>query len=113
MLQLFVTTSRFLRTLEEVELPKVTYLDKLSQLDAKERANCNSTDSRRSSIRQPTTNPSRSQQRVCIICEKDKYTRNSSTREELIQCVDMRADETIRKAAVGKNDQRILAVVSS
>ena len=27
---------------------------------------------------------------------------NSLTREELIQCVDMRADETIRKAAVGK-----------
>ena len=52
------------------ELPKATYhrqcrsiftlernLDKLSQLDAKERANCNSTDSRRSSIRQPTANP--------------------------------------------------------
>ena len=33
--------------------------------------------------------------------------------KELIQCVNMRADETIRKAAVGKNDQRILAVVSS
>ena len=48
---------------EEGELPKATYHrqcrsiftlernpDKLSQLDAKERANCNSTDSRRSSI---------------------------------------------------------------
>ena len=70
MLQLFVATSRFLRSpkLLEGELPKVTYhrqsrgiftlkrnLDKLSQLDAKERANCDSTDSRRSSIRQPKT----------------------------------------------------------
>ena len=85
-------------------------LDKLSQLDAKERANCNSTDSRRSSIRQPTANPGRIYQRVCIFCEKDKYTRNSRTTEE--QCVDMHADETIRKAAAGKCDNRILAVIS-
>ena len=55
---------------EEGELTKATYhrqcrsiftlernLDKLSQLDAKERENCNSTDSRRSSIRQPTASP--------------------------------------------------------
>ena len=45
-------------------------------------------------------------------CEKDKYTRNSRTREELIQCLNMRANEMIRKAAVGKNDHRMLAVVS-
>ena len=107
------------------ELPKVTYhrqcrsvctlkrnLDKLSQLDAKEGTNCNSTDGCRFSIRQLTANPSRIYQRVCIFCEKDKYTRNSRTRKELIQCLDMRADETIRKAAVGKNDHRMLAVVS-
>ena len=74
--------------------------------------NCNSTDGRRFSIRQPTANPSRIYQRVCIFCEKDKYTRNSRTREELIQCLDMRADKTIRKAVVGKNDHRMLAVVS-
>ena len=56
------------KSLGERELPKATYhrqcrgiftlkrnLDKLSQLDAKERANCDSTDSRRSSIRQPKT----------------------------------------------------------
>lgn len=105
------------KTLEEGEPHKVTYhrqcrsvfmlnrnLDKFSQLDTKERADCNSTDSRRIFIRQPTAIPSRIYQRVCIFCEKDKYTRNSRTREELIQCVDMRADETIRKAAVGKND---------
>ena len=113
------------KTLEEGELPKVTYhrqcrsvftlkrnLDKLSQLDAKERTNCNYTDGRRFCIRQPTANPSRIYQRVCIFCEKDKYTRNSRTREELIQCLNMRTDETIRKAAVGKNDHRMLAVVS-
>ena len=108
---------------EEGELPKATYhrqcrsiftlernLDKLSQLDAKERANCKSTDSRRSSIRQPRGNPGRINQRVCIFCEKDKYTRNSRTTEK--QCVDMHADETIRKAAAGKCDNRILAVIS-
>ena len=112
------------KTLQEGELPKVIChgqccsiftlkrnLDKLSQLDAKERANCNSIDSRRSSIRQPTANPSRIYPRVCIFCEKDKYTRNSGTREELIQCVGMRANETIRKVAVGKYDLRMLAVI--
>lgn len=128
MQQLFITTSRFLRSpklLEKEELPKVNYhrkcrtiftlkrnLDKLSQLDAKARANCTSTDSRRSFIRQPKGNPSRIYQRFCIFCEKDNYTRNSRRREELIECVDMRATETIRKAAVRKNDHRILAVVS-
>ena len=66
----------------------------------------NSTHSRRSSIQQPTANPSITYQRVCIFCQKDKYTGNSRTREE------QRADETIRKAAVGKYDNRILAVVS-
>lgn len=30
----------------------------------------------------------------------------------MIQCLDMHADETIRKAAVGTNDHRMLAVVS-
>ena len=89
---------------EEGGLPKATY-----QLDAKERANCNSTDSRRSFIRQLTANPGRIYHRVCIFGEKDKYTRNSRTREE--QCVDMHADEAIRKAA-GKCDNRILAVIS-
>ena len=103
------------KALKEGELPKVIChrqcrsiftlnrnLDKLSQLDAKERANCDSTDSHRFSIRRPTANPNRIYPRVCIFCEKDKYTRNSRTREELIQCVDMREDETIRKAAVAK-----------
>ena len=32
--------------------------------------------------------------------------------EVLIQCVDLRADSTIRRAAVGKNDPRILAIVT-
>ena len=67
MLQLFVQILDIAKPHEEGEQPKDTYhrqcrsiftlernLDKLSQLDAKERANCNSTDSRRSSIRQPT-----------------------------------------------------------
>ena len=63
----------------------------------------------------PSDNPrpilvSRIYQRVCIFCEKDKYTRNSRTTEE--KCVDMHADETIRKAAAGKCDNRILAVIS-
>ena len=71
-------------------------------MDAKERANCNST--RQSQIFHPTAtaNPCEIFQRVCIFCEKDKNTKNSRTRQDKVQCAAMRADETIRKAAVGK-----------
>ena len=129
MLQLFVNHEPILemaKTLEEGELPKVICLrqccsiftlkrnlDKLSQLDAKERANCNSTDSRKSSIRQPTANPSRIYPRVCIFCEKDKYTRNSRTREDWFSawiCAPMKRSGRL---LLEKKYLRMLAVVST
>ena len=33
-------------------------------------------------------------------------------REKLIQCIDLRADENIRKTALAKNDSKLLAIVS-
>ena len=70
------------------------------------------TSSRRSSIRQPLTTQSRVFERICVFCEKAKYLKRTKTIEALIQCVDLHADRTIRRAAVGKNDPRILAIVT-
>ena len=58
------------------------------------------------------TTQSRVFERICVFCEKAKYLKGTKTREALIQCVDLRADSTIRRAAVGKNDPRILAIVT-
>ena len=49
----------------------------------------------------------------CIFCQKtSKYQKGKDTRELLTQCVDLRSDETVRKAATEKLDSRILAIVS-
>ena len=49
----------------------------------------------------------------CIFCEKSsKYMKGQKTREPLIQCSELRADDRIRKAAVTKLDQRMLAITS-
>ncbi|KAK3751112.1 hypothetical protein QZH41_016239, partial [Actinostola sp. cb2023] len=41
-----------------------------------------------------------------------KYAKGKDCREKLIQCSDLRADETIRSTALAKNDSKILAKVS-
>ena len=57
------------------------------------------------------TTQSRVFERICVFCEKAKYLKGTKTREALIQCVDLRVDSTIRRAAVGRNDPRTLAIV--
>ena len=51
-------------------------------------------------------------ERICVFCEKAKYLKGTKTIEALIQCVDLRVDNNIRRAAVGRNDPRILAIVT-
>ena len=66
---------------------------------------------RRASRDAPST--SRVYDKVCLFCEKSsKYMKAAKTREPLIQCVELRADEKIRRAATRKLDQRILGLVS-
>ena len=51
--------------------------------------------------------------RWCIFCQKTtKFLRGQKSRESLIQCRELRADSSIRKAAVQKMDGRMLAIVS-
>ena len=58
------------------------------------------------------TTQSRVFERICVFCEKAKYLKGTKPREALIQSVDLRVDSTIRRAAVAKNDPRILAIVT-
>lgn len=70
-----------------------------------------STSERKSTREAPSQ--SRLYEAKCIFCDKpNKYLRGQKTRELLTQCVELRADEKIRKAAVAKVDNRMLAIVS-
>lgn len=70
-----------------------------------------------SAERERVSRPVPSQSRVylaeCLFCKKtSKYSKRDRTREPLVQCSDLRADEKIRKAAANKLDSRVLASVS-
>ena len=68
-------------------------------------------ESQRTTARQaPST--SRTYDVECIFCQKTKYVEGLKTRESLVQCQELRADDKIRKAAAQKMDRRILALVS-
>lgn len=67
---------------------------------------------RRLSMREPPTKNT-IYNRVCIFCDKvSKYSKGQHVREKLVQCMDLRADESIRRIATAKNDGKILALVS-
>ena len=69
--------------------------------------------SRGLSRKSPMAGPSRVYEAICIFCDKKtKYKKNSRTKETLIKCSEFRGDDSIRKAALHKKDQRILALAS-
>ena len=43
----------------------------------------------------------------CIFCNKTKLVQKTDTKEKLLSCVELRADDSIRKASLFKGDQRI------
>ena len=50
---------------------------------------------------------------VCIFCLKSsKYLKGTNTRDQLVKCVDLHADGTVREAAIRKEDGRIIAILS-
>ena len=70
-----------------------------------------SNNSRKSHRETPST--SRVYDRICIFCKKSsKYVKGQRTREPLIQCVDLRADASIRTSATNRLDQHILPLLS-
>ena len=70
---------------------------------------------KRASTRQlsSTGTSSRVYEAVCIFCDKNsKYRKRKKSRENLVKCVDLRADEKIRKVSIEKGDRKIIALVS-
>ena len=60
---------------------------------------------------QPST--SRTYPKICIFCQKPTaYKKSARTRDPLTQCVDLRADASIRKAAITGGDSRIIGLAS-
>ena len=48
----------------------------------------------------------------CIFCKKQKYLKNSKSREKLLTCRQFCADQTVRKASQMRNDADIMRVTS-
>lgn len=109
--------------LEEGEIPRIHYHRKCRSLFTMKKLldsilakgvkiESSSIGPRRKSSRD-TPSTTRVYAKVCIFCEKSsKYLKGAKTREPLIQCVELRADEKIRKAAKRKLNQRILGLLS-
>ena len=65
------------------------------------------------SLRQGFTETTRVYERKCIFCESsNKCLKGTSTRESLIQAVDLCADVTLRNVANLKDDTKLLAITS-
>lgn len=72
---------------------------------------CTISADRRSSQRGPPARGTTYEKR-CIFCNKESKYAKGNMRENLIQCSDLRSDETIRRIATEKNDTKILAIVT-
>ena len=48
----------------------------------------------------------------CIFCNKAKRVRKTDTKEKLLSCAELRADDSIRKANLLRGDQRIAAITT-
>ena len=46
----------------------------------------------------------------CIFCRKEKYVKNSRTKEKLNSCSQFRANDKVRKASILNDDTQILAI---
>ena len=46
----------------------------------------------------------------CIFCRKEKYVKNSRTREKLNSCNQFRADDKVRKASILRDDTQTLVI---
>ena len=47
-----------------------------------------------------------------FFCNKEKFVKDSKSREKLTQAVTLNADQTLRECATQKRDEKILAVTS-
>lgn len=64
------------------------------------------------SCRRSSSTESRVYNPICIFCDKDKFQKGSKTREKLTKAVQLRADQTLRKCAIQRGDDKIIAITS-
>ena len=92
-----------------------TMKKRLDGILAKEQSGDSEPTQDKGSVRSPRQGPSiaRTYDAECIFCQNtNKYTKGQMSRENLVQCRELRADAKIRGAATKKMDIRILAIVS-
>ena len=90
-------------------------LEKLKMTNESKHDNQNSSNYETKRTRSPRQNSSASNSgvlpKICIFCEKQsKYLKRSNTREKLYCCAEIRADESIRKAATTKDDSNEISI---
>eukprot|EP00745_Piridium_sociabile_P027749 TRINITY_DN44663_c0_g1_i3.p1 TRINITY_DN44663_c0_g1~~TRINITY_DN44663_c0_g1_i3.p1 ORF type:complete len:1606 (-),score=395.32 TRINITY_DN44663_c0_g1_i3:590-5317(-) len=111
--------------LHEDEIPQIQYHRKcrsiftmkklLQKLQASKEKDVEATDNEEATKRPSRQGPSscRTYAPVCIFCQKEnKYCTRQRTREPLVQCREIRADETVREAATRKVDSRVMTILS-
>ena len=87
-------------------------LEKLSHAKRDEENTENAMEIQKRITRQASSN-NRTSDQICIFCEIiSKYQKSSKTRDPLIKCCDLRANDSIRKSAIVKGDSRIIGVLS-
>lgn len=113
------------KNLTEGEIPTVQYhrkcrimftmkksLDLLVKKEKSQNESLISHASKQTDRRPSFINVSRVYDSKCIFCQKDKYLKGKDTRESLVLCKELRADKTIREAAIRKLDNIVLGLLS-
>ena len=109
--------------LDENEVPKIFYHRRCRSLFTMKRdlealkrkadeSSTSSTDCLPKRSFKRSSSEARVYNQICIFCDKDKFQKGSKTREKLTKAVQLRADQTLRKFAVEKGDEKIIAVAS-
>ena len=111
--------------LHEDEIPNIQYHRKcrsiftmkklLEKLQTSKEKYVEDTDSEEATKRPARQGPSlcRTYAPECIFCQKgNKYCKGQRTREPLVQCRELRADNKVREAATRKMDSRVMAILS-
>ena len=117
-----------LRILEEVEpdtVPDIWYHRKCPFIftmkktlerikNEKESGSSECTSSQSEPVRRSVRSPSSELllPKKCLICSKPKYIRNTRTHEKLVLCTDLRADRTLKMAALKKTDGKMMIACS-
>jgi len=101
------------KTVKVGEYPTLCYHKKCRRTFVNYTKETSNEPSNRSSLRGPR--PATSSgilPNVCIFCNGQKYLAKQNSREKLLSCCQLRADEKVRKAAMEKNDSNVLAITS-